>query len=172
MNTESLLEQFKNFEKNYHQKEIVVTSNFKKIPVLRILFDNSNFPHLIGLHKIYSTRPTELISKIENEKITLEHLKSNRQYTDMKDRVLNIHRLNHFFYSPKSEYFIFLNEVDKRNQMNLEIVFFEKDLDKFYTLGIRPRKDGKYSPVTFFVRKGKQLYPNSPRVKIHKIEII
>jgi len=172
MDTKSLLEQFENFEKNYHKKEILITSTFRKAPTLRITFDNSNFPHLIGLHKIYSSRPNILISQITNEKITIEQLKTNRKYTDIKDRVLNIHRLDNFFYNPKAEYFIFLNEVDKRNQMNLEIVFFEKSSDKFYTLGIRPRKDGKYSPVTFFVKKGKTLYPNSPRIKIQDIKII
>lgn len=165
-----LLDLFEAYSKNYHGKLVNITTAYKPISDIDIAFNNNNFPHLVGLHKLYSGSAKEQITKIKSGKLTLKALQEHNDYGDMKDRLHNFGFIDKVFIHEEVKECIHVSSADKKNRMKLDIVFLEDNTEKVMTLGIRKAYNGIYIPVTFYVsRNKKKQYEKSKRAKIKKL---
>lgn len=165
-----LLTQFETYSKNYHGKLVNITTAYKPISSVDITFNNDNFPHLVGLHKLYGGSAKEQIKKIESGKLTLKMLQKHNDYGDMKDRLDHFSFIDKVFIREEIKECVQVSSADKKNRMKLDIVFLEDDTEKVMTLGIRKVYNGIYIPVTFYVSRNKKgQYEKSKRATIKKL---
>ncbi len=156
------------YEKTYHNKQFICKTSYKPIEEFVIKFNILQLPHLLGLHKVYSSNPKMIIEKINKGRITKKKIRHNSQYGDVNDRINCCDFLDAIF-SEDSKTVIYLAEVDKRNSMRLDLVFYEPFKNKLYVLGLRKAK-GVYVPTTFYLEKStRKQFMNSKRVKIKEI---
>ena len=167
-----LIEIVNEFKTVYHQRDFICTTSYMPINLFIIHFDLKQLPHLLGLHKIYNSNPIQILANITKGTITKEKLKRNKNYGDIKDRLVCCDFLNKIF-AADEKIIVYIAEVDRRNTMRLDIAFYESLSNKKYVLGLRRTSDKTYVPVTFYaVKSTKKEFIKSKRVKINQIEIL
>ena len=80
---------------------------------------------------------TDSIESIKQEKLTLESLKNHSQYSDIKPRIENYEFIEEVFKASFIEVCILEKDIKQKNSMNLAVVFFKKDRNKYIVLGLK-----------------------------------
>lgn len=159
------------FESMFHGKQFEFHTAYKPLSCFKIKFDKKQLPHLLGLHKVYTSKSADdILNKIKTEDIDKNILKKHKDYGAIKDRIKCCDFLEHIIYSSDDQNVFYLSEIDKQNRMQLDIVFYETMTHKQYVLGLRNIKGDQYAPVTFYAIKSKQQqFLTSKKVKINRI---
>ena len=81
----NILETYKLFESRFNGQVLAIETNFKRFPIFYIKFSTNQLPHLLGLHKLYSYPPKEMIEQIKC---------SNINYSDVKKHIKDSYCVN------------------------------------------------------------------------------
>ncbi|MBO0458374.1 hypothetical protein JZO77_16705 [Enterococcus hulanensis] len=160
---------------NFDGKLAVLTTKFKPLDCFYIRFDIMQLPHLLGLHKIYSRKPTDICEMLCNNEITYDKIKHHQDFGQIKDRITLFPFILDIFLEDYNASVIYVSEQDRKGSaMNLDIVFAHPYKNKYLNLGLRETEKSIYSPVTFYVfKKGRRpVMPASKRAKVETIEFI
>lgn len=162
------------FLSKFDGKLFCIDTPYVPLSSFYIKFDILQLPHLLGLHKIYTTSsPSKIIANLNNHSITYEKIKRHGQFKNVKDRLTCCDFLMDIFIFKKCEYFVHIADYDKRNSMRLDIAFTKNGARKKYVLGLRKNSDCVYVPTTFYsVRTSKEEFSRSKRVRIDNIAAV
>lgn len=132
-----LKEIFEDFNAKFSGKKCIVETNYSKLTNFTVSFDVLDLHHLLGLHKVTSLKATDSIESIKQEKFTIELFKNHPQYSDIKPRIENYQFIEEVFQTASIEVCILDKDIKQKNSMNLAVVFFKKDRNKYIVLGLK-----------------------------------
>ena len=132
-----LKEIFEDFNEKFSGKKCRVETNYSKLNNFIVSFDVLDLHHLLGLHKVIPLKATDSIESIKQEKLTLESFKNHSQYSDIKPRIENYEFIEEVFKASSIEVCILEKDIKQKSSMNLAVVFFKKDRNKYIVLGLK-----------------------------------
>ncbi|WP_260442636.1 MULTISPECIES: PBECR4 domain-containing protein [Listeria] len=150
---------------NFHNKDIVIHTNYKKLEVIKIHFHKNDLPHLLGWDKSSSLNSAKKIcDAISKEKITHKSIKKHHRYSESKKRMLQYNFLHEIFFHGGINACVMTMDM-KPNNMNLDVVFYEEKIEEFVVLGLRKRIDTGFFVLTTLHTTGKSNCPYNYRRK-------
>lgn len=167
----NILETYKLFESRFNGQVLAIETNFKRFPIFYIKFSTNQLPHLLGLHKLYSYPPKEMIEQIKCGNINYSDVKKHKNFGDIKDRLLCFNFFIDTFLNDLNSVIIVVSESDNCNSMKLDLVFKGEKYGRKEIIGLRKsnKEADMFSPVTFFATKNKKFdYQHSSKIKIEK----
>lgn len=140
--------------------------------IIKIAFSSTAIPHLIGLDKLSSvptTRPKKLNKLISNFEYTMDMVKKDVAYGDIKSRIDNYPFIERVFKNYQLYSFI-PNNTNPHRLGKVEIVLSENlNHKEMLILGLVPTDQGYFTPATLHVRN----IPNSfSLIKKYKINSV
>ena len=128
---------FEDFNTKFSGKKCIVETNYSNLAKFVVSFDILDLHHLLGLHKVTELKATDSIKNIKQEKLTLESFKNHSQYSDIKPRIENYQFIEEVFQDSFVEVCILGKDIKQKGSMNLSVVFFKKDRNKYIVLGLK-----------------------------------
>lgn len=156
LSTFDLIDLVNDFNKNFANRKIKMTTNYKYLKEFTISIEEDNLPHLIGLHYVSRNRQAnKILNDIKQGKENKKTIKKYHKYGEMgiKDRI---------------EYYPFIDEVMngnnikvlyptenmKPNTQRLSVVFSRKERTGEIVLGLRKdSKQNDYKMATLHYRR-------------------
>ncbi|APZ50253.1 hypothetical protein BW721_04810 [Jeotgalibaca sp. PTS2502] len=164
---------YENYFDNYHGRKVTIETSYKPLLRFDIIFNETDLPHLLGLHKLDKDSASKQLDKIKSGELTYQVIKKRDGFHQIKDRIKHIDFINRVFLTREVRQCICVSKEDSKNSMRLDIVFMEDSIQRVLNLGLRKVSNQRnvYTPVTFFVSKSKgTAYPYSKRAKIKSLE--
>lgn len=168
----NLIELLNDYNANFSNRSVEMTTNYKKISTIKIKMEENNFPHLLGLHYcIHGKSATELCKMIKSEQLAYEQIKKTQEFKayNIKDRIGCYGYLEQFLHNAEGRVFYPTDNL-KPNPMKLTLVFSEKKGSGEVVLGVK--KDIKqecYRLATLHYSR-KQKYTNMRSSKILSVK--
>lgn len=132
-----LREIFEDFSTKFSGKKCRVQTSYSKLSNFVVSFDVLDLHHLLGLHKVTPLKATDSIESIKQEKFTIESFKHHSQYSDIKPRIENYDFIEEVFHTSLLEVCILEKDIKHKNSMELSVVFFKEDYNKYIVLGLK-----------------------------------
>lgn len=150
------------FRKNFVDRVCIVTTNYKKLDEIKVLFKETQLPHLMGWHKITSGSATNIIKRVDNENFTYDNTKTHPEFFRIKGRLQNYDMLKDTFYDSNVKIMVVTRDM-KPNRMRLDIVFMKNIKNEDIVLGLRKKKNSSYFVPTTLYRTNSNRNPFNKR---------
>ncbi|WP_430610166.1 PBECR4 domain-containing protein [Enterococcus sp. DIV0876] len=164
----NLNELLNDYNTNFSNKSVEMTTNYKKISMIKIKMEENNFPHLLGLHYcIHGKSATELCKMIKLEQLEYEQIRKTQEFKfyNIKERIGCYSYLGQFLYNAEGRVFYPTDNL-KPNPMKLTLVFSERKGNGEVVLGVkRDIEQDCYRLATLHYSR-KQKYTNMRSSKI------
>ena len=125
------------FYEKFSSKKCRIETNYSKLSEFIVVFDVLDLHHLLGLHKVTRLKASESIEKVKKEELTIESLIKHSRYSDIKARIANYKFLEEVFYKAVVEVCILEKDIQHKTSMELSVVLFKKETNKYIVLGLR-----------------------------------
>ena len=125
------------FYEKFSSKKCRIKTNYSKLSEFVVVFNVLDLHHLLGLHKVTRLKASESIEKVKKEELTIESLINHSRYSDIKARLANYKFLEEVFYKSVIEVCILEKDIQHKTSMELSVVFFKKETNKYIVLGLR-----------------------------------
>ncbi|MDR2833070.1 MAG: hypothetical protein LBV67_05075 [Streptococcaceae bacterium] len=154
-----LSELLADYRENFSGKVAVVQTNYKKLSEFKVMFNDDNFPHLLGLHYVTKVKyGSGIIKAIDNERITAKSIQKHHEFNarDIRKRITSYPYLYEVFYDKQIKVIVPTDNL-KPNPMKLECVFSKGNENGEFVLGLRrDHVDGIFKPTTLHFSKKKK----------------
>lgn len=156
----------------FNGRALELSSDCKEYLNIKIVFSSNAIPHLVGLDKLLSaptTRPKKLNQLIRNGKYTLDMVKNDVAYGDIKSRIDNYSFIERAFTNYQQCSFI-PNTTDPHRLGKVEIVLSEDLSNKeMVVLGLIRTNQGYFTPATLHIRNVPNSFSTIKKYKIRNI---
>lgn len=145
INYKKILEDYRRF---FSGRAAELKTNYKLIEDFKVLFSDSDLPHLMGWQKIVNKKnyAGRLIKLVDNNELTLENSRRHYNFNKVKSRMLNYNFLHEVFWENDPNVCVMTSDM-KPNPLKLDIVFFKNTNPReIVVLGLRRAKG-----MNFFV---------------------
>lgn len=160
-----LLSILTDYTDNFHNKDILIRTNYKKLEYIKVHFHKNDLPHLLGWDKSSNlTGAKKICSAISRGKMTHESIKKHHRYHESKKRMLQYNFLHNIFFYGGINACVMTRDM-KPNNMKLDVVFYEEKTEEFVVLGLRKEIDAEYFVLTTLHTTGKSNCPYNYRRK-------
>lgn len=160
-----LLNLLNDYINNFHNKDILIHTNYKKLLDIKVHFHKNDLPHLLGWDKSSNfTGAKRICDAVHREKMTHESMKKHHRYDESKKRMLQYNFLHNIFYDGGIDACVMTRDM-KPNRMKLDIVFYEEKIEEYVVLGLRKRAETDYFVLTTLHTTGKSNCPYNNRRK-------
>lgn len=139
LSTFDLIDIVNDFNKNFANRKIKMTTNYKHLEEFTISIEEDNLPHLIGLHYVSKSRQAnKILNDIKQGKENKKTIKKHHKYGEMgiKDRIECYPFINEVMNGEDIEV-LYPTENMKPNSQRLSIVFSRKEGTGEIILGLR-----------------------------------
>ncbi|MEY8441864.1 PBECR4 domain-containing protein [Lactobacillaceae bacterium 24-114] len=153
---------FKNILNDYRQcfsgRIAELTTNYKLLNNFKVLFSDSDLPHLMGWQKVVNKGKYagNIIKLVDNNELTFESSRKHHNFTKIKNRLLNYNFLHEVFWENDPSVCVMTSDM-KPNPLRLDIVFFKNTKPReIVVLGLR-RASGMehFVPTTLHTERSK-----------------
>lgn len=135
-----------------------LTTNYKLLRSFKVLFSDSDLPHLMGWQKIVNRRnyAGRIISLVDSKELTFENSRKHHNFNKIKSRLLNYNFLHEVFWEYDPRVCVMTSDM-KPNPLKLDIVFFKNTNSReIVVLGLRRTKNMKFFvPTTLHTESSK-----------------
>lgn len=132
---------------NYFSGRIAeLTTNYKLLLDFKVLFSDSDLPHLMGWQKVVDKKnyAGHIIQLMDNKKLTLTSSRKHHNFNKIKNRLLNYNFLHEVFWEADPNVCVMTSDM-KPNPLKLDIVFFKNTKPReIVVLGLRRAKGMNY----------------------------
>ena len=135
-----------------------LTTNYKLLNDFKVLFSDSDLPHLMGWQKVVNKGKYagNIIKLVDNNKLTFESRRKHHNFIKIKNRLLNYNFLHEVFWESDPSVCVMTSDM-KPNPLRLDIVFFKSTKPReIVVLGLR-RASGMehFVPTTLHTEKSR-----------------
>ena len=123
-----------------------LTTNYKLLLDFKVLFSDSDLPHLMGWQKVVDKKnyAGHIIQLMDNKKLTLTSSRKHHNFNKIKNRLLNYNFLHEVFLEADPNVCVMTSDM-KPNPLKLDIVFFKNTKPReIVVLGLRRSKGMNY----------------------------
>lgn len=135
-----------------------LTTNFKLLNDFKVLFSDSDLPHLMGWQKVVNKRKfaSNIIRLVDSNKLTFENSRKHHNFTRIKSRLLNYNFLHEVFWENDPNICVMTSDMNP-NPLRLDIVFFKNPKPReIVVLGLRRAKGMEhFVPTTLHTERSK-----------------
>lgn len=135
---------------------VELTTNYKLLQDFKVIFNDSDLPHLMGWQKIISKRnyAGHIIDLVDSGAFTVKTSRKNQNFPRIKNRLLNYNFMHEIFWDANSNVCVMTSDM-KPNPLRLDIVFFKDTSPReIVVLGLRRAKGMNYFvPTTLHAEK-------------------
>lgn len=156
----------------FNGRALELYTDCKEYLNIKIAFSSTAIPHLLGLDKMISvptTRPKKLNKLIKDKKYTIDMVKRDVAYGDIKSRIDNYSFIEKVF--TNYQYCSFIpNKTDPHRLGKVEVVLSENLSNKeMVILGLVATSQGYFTPATLHVRNIPNSFSTIKRYKIKNV---
>lgn len=160
------------YSSNFANKKVEVKTNYNLLGSFVISFNRNDLPHLMGWNKLRNKRTTQLLSDVDNLRLTKENSRSNPKWHEVSQRIMSYNFLHRIFYDRDIDACVLTRDM-KPNRLKLDIVFLYPRTKDCIVFGLRkPKNRDVFIPTTLHVEKLKNDYEYRRKTRINKIEWI
>ncbi|MCI2031673.1 PBECR4 domain-containing protein [Limosilactobacillus sp.] len=135
-----------------------LTTNYKMLSDFKVIFSDSDLPHLMGWQKVVNKRnyAGRIIMLVKNNELTIQNSRKHHNSIKIKSRILNYNFLHEIFWENDPHVCVMTSDM-KPNPLKLDIVFFKKTKPReIVVLGLRRAKGMKhFVPTTLHTESSK-----------------
>ncbi len=162
LSTFDLIDIVNNFNENFANRKIKMTTNYKFLKEFTISIEEDNLPHLIGLHYVSKSKQAKkILNDIKQGKETKKTIKKHHKYGEMgiKNRIECYPFIDEVMNGTNVKV-LYPTENMKPNTQRLSLVFSRKERTGEIVLGLRKDKYmNDYKLATLHYRR-KSKYTN------------
>ena len=169
MDNVDLKKLYDDYKNNFHNNSCKVEINYKKLSEFVVKFNILDLHHLFGIHKLEKISASKTIKLLENNELDLVKYRNYKIINEVVDRINNYNFISEIFIDKKYNYCVLDKDLN-RNTMNLSIVFYKEDEDKYVVFGLRKIYNNVFVPTTLYEGRGTAVYKSRRQTTINNIK--
>lgn len=127
------------YRRNFHGKAVEVHTNYKPLEKFKVVFNQTDLPHLMGWGKVAMEgrkSAKRVIADIDCSQLTLESSRKHGDFNKIKKRMLHYNFLYDVFIEQSINACVMTSNM-KPNRLKLDIVFYQEVSKEAVILGLR-----------------------------------
>jgi len=139
------------YSETFCNRTCMLKTGYMPLSELQIVFNESDFHHLVGLHKVTRDRASVNIGKIKKQRLTLSMIVKHERFKEIRYRILEFKSLEKMFIDPQCDICVLAKDL-RTNSMNIDLILFDEvESDFIMVLGLRRAKDSLvFYPTTLY----------------------